>query len=165
MTGCNILSQLSFLDPCCNRVHSCHLIHLSTSKMKCVEFMDLCSPSWQNPLSKTHLGVQDGRILREARGECLVGRVSHIVAIGCLDCSQQTVGEEDSLALWVAQGQDVDVLQTPDTINWMVQAVICRQLSHEKTLGAMLCDRCQRPDYCWNDLLWLTSLAEPFCAR
>ncbi len=59
-----------------------------------------------------HLGVKDGRVLVEARGECLVGRVSHVIAIGCGDCSQQTIGEEDSLALRVAQGQDVDVLQT-----------------------------------------------------
>lgn len=59
-----------------------------------------------------HLGVQKGRVLGQAGGVCLVSWVCLVVAIGCGDCSKQAVGEEDSLTLRVAQGQDVDVLQT-----------------------------------------------------
>ena len=67
-------------------------------------------------MSDRHLRVKDGRVLGEARGECRIARVGHVVAIGCGDCSQQAVGEEDSLALRVAQGQDVDVLQPSQTL-------------------------------------------------
>ncbi len=42
-------------------------------------------------------------------------RVGLVVARGCGDLSQQSLREEHSLALRVAQGQNVDVLQTTAT--------------------------------------------------
>ena len=61
-------------------------------------------------MPRNYLGVQEGRVLGEAGGECLVGGVSLVVAVGCGDGSVLGVGDEHCVALRVAQGQDVDVL-------------------------------------------------------